>query len=669
MNRQDHFPESQWDHFRMFYQGQVRTMCRCKKKITFGATVIKCEYICRQDRPNDANHLCTFNTIRKFFNNSTNISRTEKMFFNFIVKSNISFSSAVSDTIFQFFHTLIRIGQNSILERLPKNMVVQYPSPQILFPLISRRTLSRNFNKAADQIRHERLMNFKKLQYVCLAIDAGIINKMPILDITIVHAFSYLKPLLYHAFRNFSGTTFDYIEKVKSVIQELDEMSITVTAIVGDNLPAQRQAFNHSINSMQKNNKLTIYAKPIWFSCLCHTISLALDDTFTEIEYLDNLQESTKLITKILRTKPMVASLGVICPPFCETRWTNQYDIFKWLLTNHKTIEESFLNPPPSIIDYLLRMPQFPILFYQSIPDYIQLLTPIRDLITFLEGDRTPACYAYPAIEICKSRLFDMSSNANQTLASCSAKLIEMLESRLNSHYSMKILKVLYYLIPKGRDHARETVFSAMIVQEDSQHTDTESNLTVNDSREIVNSLIEKFDATEEKYFKMEEIFSNLQDSGKEISLDSEEPDIEISDTEIDFDECQDNLDQSIVLTQCISDIAEKYSSSFTSDEKEISNYGDRISSMFISWIIDPLHRSLGSWYGRSPYQFWKAAQEIPEYSEFADFVLRLLPIIASEATVERKLYRQRVITPPDRFSTNEQTQLNRIIIADSIDS
>ena len=95
-------------------------------------------------------------------------------------------------------------------------------------------------------------MNLKKLQYFCLAIDAKIINKMLILDITIMHAFSYLKPLLYHTYRNFSGTTFDYIEKVKSVIKELDEISITVTAIVGDNLPVQCQAFNYSINSMQK---------------------------------------------------------------------------------------------------------------------------------------------------------------------------------------------------------------------------------------------------------------------------------------------------------------------------------------------------------------------------------------------------------------------------------
>lgn len=136
------------------------------------------------------------------------------------------------------------------------------------------------------------------------------------------------------------------------------------------------------------------------------------------------------MIAKILRTKPVVSSLGVICPPCLAERWTNQYDIFKWLITNIKIIEEFFLNPPPSIHDNLLRIPLFPLIFYYSIPDYIQLLTPIRDLIAFLEGDRTSACYTYPAIEICKKRLYEISTNDNQTLSSCKMKLIEMLEDR-----------------------------------------------------------------------------------------------------------------------------------------------------------------------------------------------------------------------------------------------
>ena len=47
---------------------------------------------------------------------------------------------------------------------------------------------------------------------------------------------------------------------------------------------------------------------------------------------------------------------------------------------------------------------------------------------------------------------------------------------------------------------------------------------------------------------------------------------------------------------------------------------------------------------------------------EFAEFILRFLPTVASEATVERKLWRQRVVNPFDSFSLSEETQINRVI-------
>ena len=47
----------------------------------------------------------------------------------------------------------------------------------------------------------------------------------------------------------------------------------------------------------------------------------------------------------------------------------------------------------------LKEIPQFPFFFYNTIPKYLRILTPLHDLITFLEGDRTPACLAYPAIQ------------------------------------------------------------------------------------------------------------------------------------------------------------------------------------------------------------------------------------------------------------------------------
>ena len=90
----------------------------------------------------------------------------------------------------------------------------------------------------------------------------------------------------------------------------------------------------------------------------------------------------------------------------------------------------------------------------------------------------------------------------------------------------------------------------------------------------------------------------------------------------------------------------------------------------FVSWIIDPIEpRTLCNWYERSPYQFWTNARQYDNLSEFSEFVLRLLPTVASEATVERKLWRQRVITPSDRFSMSEETQINRVTITDHMNT
>lgn len=162
MSSTDPFPEKDWKIDRMFFQGQIRTVAICKKEISFGNTNIKCNYICRKDRPNDANHLCTFNRITKYFNNKYSASPIELMFFTFMVRANISYSAAVSNEMFSFIHSLIIIGQNSVIEKLPNKLNV-VPSPQVLFPFISRQTLAKNFDKAADSIRRHQLENLKKV--------------------------------------------------------------------------------------------------------------------------------------------------------------------------------------------------------------------------------------------------------------------------------------------------------------------------------------------------------------------------------------------------------------------------------------------------------------------------------------------------------------------------
>ena len=321
------FPETEWETKRMYFQGQMRTVAICKKTVTFGGKEFKCGYPCRKDRPNDRNHLCSFNRITNYFGDRYATTECDLTFFNMIVRTNMSFSAAVSDEVYNFAHFLIRAGQNSVIEKMQCRPNIDIPSPLTIFPKISRQTVTRNFSRAADSIKKKILDNLKKFENVCLAIDAGKIKGNPILDVTIVHVFSPSKPLLFRAFKKFNGTTDDYIAKIKGVIDELSEMQITVTSIVGDNVPSQKQAFNDSPNSMQRRYQESIYSIPTWFSYICHTVSFMLDDVFDSIDFLNELKTSTRLLTKIFRSKPMVSTMGIVCTSFCETRWTNEYDI------------------------------------------------------------------------------------------------------------------------------------------------------------------------------------------------------------------------------------------------------------------------------------------------------------------------------------------------------
>ena len=247
----------------------------------------------------------------------------------------------------------ISLGQNSILRQLPATQKVDFLTAQVIYPKRSRQKVAKSFSEYAHNIFMEKLEKFKKQKYACLAIDAGRINGMPILDITLAHSFVETKPLLFKVFRNFSGRTECYIELVKDTIKEIMDHGIFISSIVGDNLIAQKSAFDHGSNSMQIRNLGTPYAAPFWFSCICHTLSLGLRDAMESDHSLSKFASKIKDISIIFRSKPMVATLKVICPSYCPTRWTNLYDIALWLICHSKQIEDLILNPPFPILDHL----------------------------------------------------------------------------------------------------------------------------------------------------------------------------------------------------------------------------------------------------------------------------------------------------------------------------
>lgn len=57
------FTSELWEPKRMLYKSQMRTVYICKKFFKDNKAELKCEYICRQDQPTKAIHICTFHNL------------------------------------------------------------------------------------------------------------------------------------------------------------------------------------------------------------------------------------------------------------------------------------------------------------------------------------------------------------------------------------------------------------------------------------------------------------------------------------------------------------------------------------------------------------------------------------------------------------------------------
>lgn len=90
------FPSELWKQKRMLSQGQMKTVYLCKK-------FLKCEYICRQDQPTKAIHICTFHNLFIYYKKKYASSPIQLMFYSIIICANIYFSAATSEQMFLLF--------------------------------------------------------------------------------------------------------------------------------------------------------------------------------------------------------------------------------------------------------------------------------------------------------------------------------------------------------------------------------------------------------------------------------------------------------------------------------------------------------------------------------------------------------------------------------------
>ena len=82
-----------WEKSREIFQGQMRTVYRCKNSIKINKIEHRCEMRFRSDYRGSTEHQCTFQTIRQYFQPEEHFDPLYKMFISHIVRCNISLSA------------------------------------------------------------------------------------------------------------------------------------------------------------------------------------------------------------------------------------------------------------------------------------------------------------------------------------------------------------------------------------------------------------------------------------------------------------------------------------------------------------------------------------------------------------------------------------------------
>ena len=67
--------------------------------------------------------------------------------------------------------------------------------------------------------------------------DAGSLNRLSYLDFILSNLLSYLRPILFRVYKNFTGTKEAYVEAIKEILTDVKNHGLIPTGIVADNLP------------------------------------------------------------------------------------------------------------------------------------------------------------------------------------------------------------------------------------------------------------------------------------------------------------------------------------------------------------------------------------------------------------------------------------------------
>ena len=359
----------------------------------------------------------------------------------FTGKFNLPLESVVSNSMKKVLLTTIKLARE----------FPAIPAEQLL-PSLNRKSFTKTLIQSGLSIYKDIIEQYKKLKYISISVDAGKLGPHNYFDVLLCNALIELKPIIFRAFSHFHGNSFDYIEKLSQVIENLKSIGFTIAGIVSDNLRVQCSSISIVI---AQNDPQFFHIR-----CSAHSLHLGIDDAFRSDPALKSLLNSLSNFCIFMNHKDVLSKIKMSTPKRCLTRWTNIFDICSFIMKHYGKYFDFIENQENFSLESLTNSYAIEVM-KQSItfiaPLFFLLLLPFKILSDKLESDRFTVGFVYGfertaciQLEQLAVQIPQINQNAREFIATISKRLSKS-ESGLLEFLS-------FSLTPQGHEIAKKII-------------------------------------------------------------------------------------------------------------------------------------------------------------------------------------------------------------------
>ena len=584
--------------------------------------------------------------------NQPKLTNIDKRLVVLIGKKNISINCAASSLFTNLIKESIKEGQKRTFEPIEK---IYHPQ--------SRTTLTKKLVSSASIIFNYEINKLIPYKYVGVSIDAGKINSTPYFNAVISNSLVDEKPIALKTFENFSGTKKAYMDAISQIIDQVNNLNLTISGFVADNLRVQWSALNDAVKSHKELYNV---------SCGCHSLNLAINDMKKyNFRFFDHYQNLINF-THIFISKPVVSQLHLVCPRICETRWTNIADICIWIMT-HLHIIFKFVAFNESRIDLIKEnIELIRDVLFESAPTLLLILISFKELSLVLERNRTSMSelYAWELLSMIHAREI---TKGLYTVYNFVMSLEGFIRKRLEHSKSATLQYLLLTLTAKGRiidkllRRENQIKLDDFIISNYSMSFDRYTDIielskSIIKTNEILNIKKTNFvDSIKNGTIQFDDD-DNKEEFG-EPDMENEESYEKYTDSDFTEEEYSDDIymyDFALEQNYCLDEL-ETICNKLNYEKKTVIN-------AYFKWLTNP-NFDVFSNSDTDTYSMWEFIGRNKEFEQLADIALRYASIPASESSCERLFSIQRETMDGKRSRTSVEVASARHTIMNSDES